>query len=84
MLQCLAMIGNRHLPLSMAPNVRGQSGNFLRGLLMLILVGGLGLSHYLLTKLQPFVLMGIIPVQLGLIYILQRAYRKTGWDSNKY
>jgi len=84
MLQCLAMIGNRHLPLSMAPNVRGQSGNFLRGLLMFILVGALGLSHYLLTKLQPLVVLSIIPVQLVLIYILQRSYRKTAWDSIKY
>ena len=84
MLQCFALIGNRHLPLSMAPSVRGQSGNFLRGILMFILIGAIGGSHYLITRFQPLVLYGVIPVQLGVIYVLLKVYRRTSWDAIKY
>lgn len=78
MLMIMAMIGNRYLPFSMAPNLRSQSGNLIRGLLIIIVIGALGVAHYLLTMV-PFLVLAAIPFQLILIYFLDRAYKKTSW-----
>ncbi len=80
MLLLLAAISKRQLPLSMAPNVRGQAGNLMRGILIFMLIGILGAGHYLLTQFSySFILLALIPLQLGAIYFLQRAYKKTSW-----
>lgn len=84
MLQILALLGKRHLPLSMAPNVRGQAGNFARGIITAMLIGALGFTHYLLTRFAPMVLPALIPIQVGIIYLMLRAYRKTTWDGIVY
>lgn len=79
MLIILAVINKRHLPLSMAPNVRSQTGNLMRGMLTFIMIGILGVSHYLLTK-KPLLLLGAVPIQLGAIYLLHRSYKRTQWN----
>ena len=79
MLLIFAMINTRHLPLSMAPNVRSQSGNIARSLLTFLLIGILGFGHYLLARI-PFIQLGMIPVQLGIIFLLLRAYKRTDWN----
>lgn len=79
MLIILAVINKRYLPLSLAPNVRSQTGNLMRGILTFIMIAILGAGHYLLTK-KPMLLMSIMPFQLGAVYFLYRSYRKTGWN----
>jgi len=79
MVLTIVLISKRSLPLSMAPNVRSQAGSFVRSLIMVVLVGSLGLIHYLLAK-YPLFLLSAIPVQLIVIYILYSLYRKTSWD----
>jgi ABC-2 type transport system permease protein len=79
MLTIIATVNKRHLPLSMAPHLRSQTGNFLRSLLTFVIIAVLALSHYLLTK-KPFLLLGAIPFQLALIYFLVRRYKRTTWD----
>ncbi|MBA4053301.1 MAG: hypothetical protein C0490_01175, partial [Marivirga sp.] len=49
MLITLALINKKHLPLSMAPNVRTQTGNLMRSILSFFIIGVLGAGHYLLT-----------------------------------
>jgi hypothetical protein len=78
MLLILALLGRQHLPLSLAPSVRGQAGNFLRGVLTFVLIATLGLIHYLLTR-YPMILLAIIPVQMGSIWLMMKAYRGMGW-----
>lgn len=80
MLIILAMINKRHLPLSMAPNVRTQTGNLMRSILSFVIIGILGAGHYLLTQI-PFLLLAGIPVQLIAIYFLHKSYIRTGWNS---
>ena len=63
----------------MAPNVRSQTGNLMRGILTFIMIAILGAGHYLLTK-KPMLLISIMPVQLGAIYFLYRAYKNTAWS----
>lgn len=82
MLMILATINKRHLPLSMAPDVKAQSGNLMRSILTFLLIGTLGLIHFLLTFLtqKAAFLLGIIPVQLLALYFILRAYKRTGWS----
>ena len=75
----ILLINKRQLPFSIAPTARNQSGNFIRSMLMLALIGITGLSHYLVTKL-PMVMLVAIPLQLVLLYVMYEAYRKTTWD----
>lgn len=79
MLITLAVINKRYLPLSMAPNVRSQTGNLMRGIVTFLVIGILGVGHYLLTR-KPMLLVTIMPIQLGTIYFLYRAYRNTQWS----
>ncbi len=79
MIMILASINKRHLPLSMAPDVRAQSGNLVRSILSLALIGILGVSHFLLTQ-KPILLLCAIPIQLVVLYFIHRAYRRTSWS----
>ncbi len=82
MLMVLAWVNKRHLPLSMAPDVKAQSGNLVRSILTFLLIAALGLSHFLLTVLtQKSVLMlTVIPIQALALYLTFRTYKKTTWD----
>jgi ABC-2 type transport system permease protein len=82
MLIILAMINKRHLPLSMAPDVRAQSGNIMRSILTFVLIGTLGLAHFLLTLLRQHsnFLLGMIPIQVIALYLIFRAYKRTTWN----
>jgi hypothetical protein len=79
MVLAILLINKRSLPLSIAPNARNQAGNFVRSLLMFVMVGALGFAHYLLAK-NTWVLIAAIPAQWLMIYVLYSVYRKTSWD----
>lgn len=74
----LAQINKKCLPFSLAPNMRNQSGNFVRSLLTFMLLGALGFGHYLFTKVDAVMLVAI-PLQLIAIYIMLRIYKETPW-----
>jgi ABC-2 type transport system permease protein len=80
MLLILALINKRELPFSIAPNLRSQSGNVARAFIAFLIIGILGFGHYLLSK-WPSIQLGTIPVQIGLIFLLLRSYKRTGWSS---
>jgi hypothetical protein len=67
------------LPFSMPPNVRKQSGDFMRTILVGIVIGIMGFGHYLLTT-RPIFMDILIPVQLAVAIYLHEAYRKISWD----
>ncbi len=79
----IATIGKRILPLTMAPSAKNQTGNFLRGMLMLLCMALPGGLHYLLSK-WPLILMSMIPIQLGAIYLILRSYKATKWSSIQF
>jgi ABC-2 type transport system permease protein len=79
MMLTMAMISKRHLPLSMAPSTRSQSGNIARSMLTFLLLGLLGLTHYFLT-MKPVLILAAIPIQAAALYFLDRAYRNTPWS----
>ena len=82
MLMALAMINKRHLPLSMAPDVRAQSGNLARSILTFLLIGALGTTHYLLTLVtnKSIFMAAVVPLQIVTLYVALRAYKRTRWD----
>lgn len=80
MLIILALINQRSLPLSIEPSLRGQSGNLARNLISFIIIGILGLAHYLLAKFSPWLVIVAIPVMGVITYMLMRAYKKTTWS----
>lgn len=79
MLVILALINKKHLPLSVAPNVRSQTGNLMRSLLSFLVIGVLGAGHYILTQ-RPLMLPAAIPLQLIALYFLYRSYIRTEWN----
>lgn len=82
MLMILALINKRHLPLSMAPDVRAQSGNLMRSILTFFLIGALGAGHFLLTLLtnKSLFLAAVIPAQAVALYFIHKTYRQTSWS----
>lgn len=81
MVMLLATINKKKLPFSIAPDVKTQSGNLVRSILSFLVIGGLGLTHYVvafLTGSPTFLLM--IPVQIVVLYLLFRKYRNITWE----
>jgi ABC-2 type transport system permease protein len=74
MLLLLVIIQDHHIPFSLAPDLRSQSGMLVRSLLVIMLVGGLGFIHYLLAT-WPTVILALAPIQAVAIYVLLRLYR---------
>ncbi|MDB5241883.1 MAG: hypothetical protein JWP57_2508 [Spirosoma sp.] len=77
MLISAALLSTRHLPFSVAPDVVKRS-NTARGLLIGIILGAVGFSHYGL-RLIPYGVPGAIPIAMVLFWFLFRQYRRTGW-----
>ena len=79
MLMIVALINKRSLPFSIATSLRNQSGSFIRSMIMLIFIGLLGFTHYMLSQ-NTIWLLSSIPIQWLIILILYRAYQKTTWN----
>ena len=77
MLISAALLSTRHLPFSVEPDALKQN-NTARGLLVGLVLGVVGFSHYGLT-LVPYGVLCAIPVSAILFWFLLRQYRQTGW-----
>ena len=75
----MGTIGDRHLPLSLQPNVRNQAGSFARTIISLMFIGVLSAGHYFLTKFD-LVLWLASPFVLLASYLLMQRYKKLSWD----
>lgn len=80
MLITLALINQRSLPLSTAPSLRGQSGNVARNIFSFVIIGALGLGHYLLIMISPWLILAVLPVMAAIAWYLLRTYRGTTWE----
>ncbi len=76
----IASIGKRILPMTMSPSAKNQAGNFVRGMLMVLCMAIPGGLHFLLGK-WPIVLLGMMPIQVGVIYLILRSYKATKWSA---
>jgi hypothetical protein len=78
-----SILSAKHFPLSMEPNVKNQAGNFIKVIVVLILVGTVGAGHFLLAKLQYGLLAGF-PFLIVLTAILYNNYKNTSWSKITY
>lgn len=72
-------IRSHYLPFSMSPDVRNQSGDFLKNLFGAIIITVMAFGHYLLST-KPVFLDAMILVQLIVAIYLHQAYRKITWN----
>jgi hypothetical protein len=79
----LAKIYDKNLPLSMEPNAKKQAGGFARTILVMFMVGIVGYSHYLLTKVPYATWIGI-PVSIAILLYLVYSYKRTSWDKIEF
>jgi ABC-2 type transport system permease protein len=77
MLISAALLSKRHMPFSAEQDALKQN-NTARGLLVGLVLGVVGTSHYGLT-LIPYGVIGAIPVSIVLFWVLFRQYRQTNW-----
>lgn len=81
MILAIAAIGPHHLPLSAKPSLRAQTGNTLRAILGMIIVGALGGIHYAFAYFELWWMFWVaLPIQIVLIVLLARSYRRVSWD----
>lgn len=78
MLLIFALINKRKLPFSMAPNTRAQAGNLMRGILSFLVIGMLGMAHFFLA-MKPILIIGAIPLQIVIVFLLHRLFIRTTW-----
>ena len=77
MLVSAALLSTRRLPFSVEQDALKQN-NTARGLLVGLVLGVVGFSHYGLT-LVPYGVLCAIPVSATVFWFLFQQYRRTGW-----
>jgi hypothetical protein len=75
----LAIIGDKRLPLSMAPTSRNQAGSFARAIISMLLIGLLGGGHYALSSFS-FILWIACPLLMIACYLIWRLYANADWE----
>ncbi|GAB4021919.1 hypothetical protein [Spirosoma koreense] len=78
MLLSAALLATRYMPFSIMQDALRQN-NTARGLLVSVVLGIVGFSHYGLT-LIPYGVWAAIPVSVATVWVLLRQYKKTGWE----
>ncbi|GAB3539372.1 hypothetical protein [Spirosoma fluminis] len=73
-----ALLSTRHMPFSVAQDALKQN-NTARGLMVSVVLGVVGFSHYGLTYL-PYGVWAAIPLSIALFWLLFRLYRQTSWN----
>ena len=75
----MAIIADKHLPLSMAPTARNQGGSIARGIITMLIIGVVATGHYFLTKFDLLLWLAC-PAVLGCCYFVLRLYRNIEWE----
>jgi ABC-2 type transport system permease protein len=68
----------KYLPFSVQPNVKSQSGNFVRGLLVLVVTAIIGLAHYFMSRFIWGVPV-LVVADAVVLYFLHKAYKRVEW-----
>ena len=75
----MAIVAEKHLPLSLPPTARTQGGSFARAIISMIFIGVISAGHYFLTKLD-LLLWIACPIMLASCYYVMRLYRNMDWS----
>jgi hypothetical protein len=71
------LINYKKLPASLPANKADATGNFLRGLLMLLFTGGFGMIHYLVYRFPLVVSMSVLLSAIAVWLVYRRISRIT-------
>lgn len=74
----MTKLGTHLLPFSMQPNIKQQSGKFLKMILQFIIIGALILIHYLAIRVWWLVPV-LIPLSAAACWLLLRQIQKIRW-----
>jgi hypothetical protein len=77
MLLCASLLSTRYMPFSIEPDALKQN-NTARGLMVSLVLGVVGFSHYGL-KFVPYGVWIAIPFSLVIGWVLLQQYKKTDW-----
>lgn len=77
MLLSAALLSTRYMPFSVVQDAIRQN-NTARSLLVSVVLGVVGASHYGLTFV-PYGVWAAIPLSIATFWVLLRQYKKTGW-----
>jgi ABC-2 type transport system permease protein len=75
-----SLMSNPVFPFSEETNAQLQSGNFARGMLRMFIFLFVAGFHYLATGV-PYLIWGLMPIQIFVIYLLIKKYRNTKWSA---
>ncbi len=78
-----ALLSEKYFPLSMEPSVKNQSGNFIKVMATIILIGAVGAGHFFLAKLSYGLLVGF-PILIVLTAVLYNRYKNISWSKITY
>jgi hypothetical protein len=73
------IVSSKHFPLSLEPNAKNQAGNFVKVILIMMIIGAIGFGHYLLTKIE-YGLWISFPLIIGLTYFCYAKVKATTWS----
>jgi hypothetical protein len=73
------IVSSKHFPLSLEPNPKNQAGNFVKVILIMMIIGVVGFGHYLLAKIE-YGLWISFPLIIGLTYFFYTKVKTTQWS----
>ena len=73
------IVSSKHFPLSLEPNAKNQAGNFVKVILIMMIIGAIGFGHYLLTKVE-YGLWISFPLIIGLTYFCYAKVKASTWS----
>ncbi len=75
----VGIIGEKRLPLSIAPTARNQTESFARAIISMIIIGALGAGHYALAQFSLLIWIAC-PVTLVCIIFTWKLYSNITWQ----
>jgi hypothetical protein len=76
---CFAFLYLRKFPFSAELNIKQSAGTFIKGMLILIIPGAIGVGHYFIAGYIWLVaIFGLM--SFAALYLLYTKYRETGWE----
>lgn len=77
------ILTRKHLPLSLESTARNQGVSFVRAILSMLAIGGMGAGHYFITKVDLFVWLAC-PVVLAACFFVMMVYRDVKWEDIEF
>ena len=75
----MVYMNQRFLPFTVPERAREKAGSFIKGMFLLLLLGIIGLAHWLVYDMLPAVLLFAL-LSIAATWYMMGSIRRTGWD----